>query len=128
MDLNEGICNHLSAMVGKDKFLVIPFGLLWSEVTASNLLLINDKAEVIEGEGETDATAFFIHKALHEAGYEVVLHTHMPHTTALCCTKDFKLHMCHQNCLRFHNDIAYDPIFNGLVTDVNEGARIAEAM
>ena len=111
-----------------DRFLVIPYGLLWSEVTASNLLLIDEEGNVLEGEGEPDATAFFIHKALHKAGHVAVLHTHMPKSTALCCTKDFKLHMCHQNCLRFFDRIAYDPQFNGLVTDDSEGSRIAAAM
>eukprot|EP00192_Tetraselmis_astigmatica_P020867 CAMPEP_0117686270 /NCGR_PEP_ID=MMETSP0804-20121206/22331_1 /TAXON_ID=1074897 /ORGANISM="Tetraselmis astigmatica, Strain CCMP880" /LENGTH=279 /DNA_ID=CAMNT_0005497893 /DNA_START=141 /DNA_END=976 /DNA_ORIENTATION=+ len=130
MDMNEGICNHLTVMVPgtTDRFLVIPYGMLWSEVTASNLLLVDEGGNVLEGEGEPDATAFFIHKALHKAGHVAVLHTHMPYSSALCCTKDFKLHMCHQNCLRFHGSIAYDPIFNGLVTDDSEGERIAAAM
>lgn len=97
-------------------------------MTASNLLLVDEEGGVLEGDGEPDATAFFIHKALHRAGRVAVLHTHMPHTSALCCTTDFKLHMCHQNCLRFYNRIAYDSQFNGLVTDDREGDRIAEAM
>lgn len=32
------------------------------EVTASNLLLLDESGAVLEGEGEIDATAFFIHK------------------------------------------------------------------
>lgn len=111
-----------------DRFLVIAYGMLWSEVTASNLLLVDETGNVLEGEGECDATAFFIHKGLHQAGHIAVLHTHMPWSSALCCTTDFKLHMCHQNSLRFYNDIAYDSNFNGLVVDDNEGARIAQAM
>lgn len=33
MDLNEGICNHLTVMVPgtTDRFLCIPYGLLWNE-------------------------------------------------------------------------------------------------
>eukprot|EP00191_Tetraselmis_sp_GSL018_P009535 CAMPEP_0177602916 /NCGR_PEP_ID=MMETSP0419_2-20121207/15184_1 /TAXON_ID=582737 /ORGANISM="Tetraselmis sp., Strain GSL018" /LENGTH=286 /DNA_ID=CAMNT_0019096553 /DNA_START=582 /DNA_END=1442 /DNA_ORIENTATION=- len=130
MGLNEGICNHLTVMVPgtTDRFLVVSYGMHWSEVKASNLLMVDDFGKVVEGEGEIDATAFFIHKALHKAGHVAVLHTHMPNATALCCTEDFKLHMCHQNCLRFYDDIVYDPVFNGLVTDDNEGERIAAAM
>ena len=33
--LNEGICNHFSMDVGGGRFLVNPFGLHWSEITAS---------------------------------------------------------------------------------------------
>ena len=45
LGLNEGINNHLTAMVPgmPGHFLVFPFGLLWSEVTASNLLLMDNQ-------------------------------------------------------------------------------------
>lgn len=130
MDFNEGICNHLTVMVPgtTDRFLCVPYGLLWDEVTASNLLLLNENGEVLEGEGEIDATAFFIHAAMHKTGVVAVLHTHTPNVTALCCTEDFTLHMCHQNSLRFSGDIAYDPTFNGLVLDNKEGDRLVEVM
>ena len=36
--------------------------------------------------------------------------------------------MVHQNCLRFYNDIAYDRVFNGLVMEENEGARLAREL
>ena len=52
----------------------------------------------------------------------------MPWSTALCCIEDGKLEMCHQNCLRFYNDIAYDPQFNGLVLDKSEGDRLCQVM
>jgi len=130
MDLNEGICNHLTVMVPgtTDRFLCVPYGLLWDEVTASNLLMLDEKGNVLEGEGEIDATAFFIHAAIHATGVICVLHTHTPNVTALCCTEDFKLHMCHQNALRFAGDVAYDPTFNGLVLDREEGDRLVKVM
>ena len=42
--LNEGIVNHLTVMVPgqKNRFLVFPFGLMWNEVTASNLLVVDE--------------------------------------------------------------------------------------
>lgn len=45
LGLNEGINNHLTATIPTmpGHFLVFPFGLLWSEVTASNLLLMDNK-------------------------------------------------------------------------------------
>jgi len=130
MDLNEGICNHLTVMVPgtTDRFLCVPYGLLWDEVTASNLVMLDENGNVLEGEGEIDATAFFIHAAIHATGAVCVLHTHTPNITALCCTEDFKLHMCHQNSLRFAGDIAYDPTFNGLVLDREEGDRLVKVM
>ena len=46
LGLNEGINNHLTATIAgmPGHFLVFPFGLLWSEVTASNLLLMDNQA------------------------------------------------------------------------------------
>ena len=132
-NLNEGVCNHLTMRVrsenGKDmRFLCAPYGLAWSEVTASNLVLVDERGVVVEGRGEIDATAFFIHVAIHAKGVECVMHTHMPHASALCCVDKFELEMCHQNSLRFANDVAYDATFNGLVLDNDEGARLAEVM
>ena len=129
-DFNEGICNHLTVLVPgtTDMFLCIPYGLMWDEVTASNLLLLDGSGNILEGEGSIDATAFFIHKHIHDTGAVCVLHTHQPYASALCCMKEFKLHMCHQNCLRFFDGIAYDPTFNGLVLDEDEGKRIARFM
>ena len=127
---NEGVCNHLTVLVpgASDRFLCAPYGLAWSEVTASNLVMIDVKGNVIEGRGEIDATAFFIHLAIHQAGHACVLHTHMPYASALCCVERFELAMCHQNSLRFADDIAYDPAFNGLVLDNTEGDRLVSVM
>ena len=61
----RGICNHLSAMVpGSDElFLVNPYGWGFHEITASRLLVCDFEGRVIAGEGQPEATAFFIHAA-----------------------------------------------------------------
>lgn len=58
-----GINNHLTALVPgtKDRFLVYPFGLHWSEVTASSLLVVDEHGTVVKGKGAAEATAFYIH-------------------------------------------------------------------
>ena len=90
--------------------------------------MIDGSGKILEGRGEVDATAFFIHLAIHRAGVACVLHTHMPRASALCCVESFELAMCHQNSLRFAGDVAYDPTFNGLVLDNTEGERLVEVM
>jgi len=132
-NFNEGVCNHLTVMAPghDDKFLVIAYGLMWSEVTASNLLLVDKDGRVLEGDGAPEHTAFFIHSNLHMADPTnniCVLHTHQPYASAICCLEGGKLEMVHQNCLRFYNDIAYDRVFNGLVMEENEGARLAREL
>ena len=49
LGLNEGVCNHLTAMIpgSRDQFLVIQYGLSWSEVTADNLVLIDASGAIL---------------------------------------------------------------------------------
>ena len=87
--------------------------------------------KVLKGEGSPDSTAFWIHSRIHKArpnDARCILHTHMPWSTALYCIENGRLEMCHQNCLRFYDDIAYDPEFNGLVLDETEGNRLCKMM
>jgi ribulose-5-phosphate 4-epimerase/fuculose-1-phosphate aldolase len=131
MDLHEGVCNHFSVMLPPGKrFLLNRFGLHWSEVTASNLLTLDADGNLLEGEGEFEKTAFYIHSRIHLANPRAacVLHTHMPYATALTLLENGRLEMVEQNALRFHDDIAYDDTYNGLVVDSAEGDRLARVL
>src|SRR5712671_1992620 len=131
MDLHEGVCNHFTLMLpGGSKFLLNPYGLHWSEVTAGNLLALDADGKVLEGEGEFEKTAFYIHSRIHLANPRAacVLHTHMPYATALTLLENGRLQMVEQNALRFYDDIAYDDTYNGLVLDNAEGDRLARVL
>ena len=131
MDLHEGVCNHFSLMLPDGKrFLLNAYGLHWSEVSASNLLALDAGGRLLEGDGEFEKTAFCIHSRIHLANPRAacVLHTHMPYATALTLTLPGRLEMVEQNALRFHDDIAYDDTYNGLVVDATEGDRLARAL
>src|SRR6185295_17936338 len=132
LDMHEGVCNHLSLMLpgSRDRFLLNRFGLHWGEVTASNLLTLDASGKVLEGEGDFEKTAFYIHSRIHLANPNAacVLHTHMPYATALTLTVPGRLEMVEQNALRFVDDIAYDDEYNGLVVDNAEGDRLARVL
>ncbi|MGA8051072.1 MAG: aldolase [Burkholderiales bacterium] len=131
LDLHEGVCNHFSLMLPDGRrFLLNRYGLHWSEVSASNLLALDAAGNVLEGEGEVEKTAFTIHSRIHLANPRAacVLHTHMPHATAITLTEPGRLEMVEQNALRFHGDIAYYDDYNGLVVDEVEGDRLARAL
>lgn len=133
LGLNEGIDNHLTCTVPNtlDQFLVIPYGMNWDEVRPGDLLRMDMEGRVLEGEGQADTTAFMIHSRMHATMGQrgaAIFHTHMPHATALCCIRDGRLEMCHQNSLRYYNDIAYDREYNGLVFDAAEGDRMARVL
>ncbi len=132
LDMHEGVCNHLTLMLpgSKDRFLLNRFGLHWAEVTASNLLTLDATGRILQGEGEFEKTAFYIHSRIHLANPNAacVLHTHMPFATALTLTLPGRLEMVEQNALRFVEDIAYDDEYNGLVVDNAEGDRLARVL
>ncbi|MDX2102640.1 MAG: aldolase [Alphaproteobacteria bacterium] len=129
---HEGICNHFSVMLpgASDRFLINPWGLHWSEVTASDLVLCDAHGTVLAGRHGLEPTALFIHAAIHRRhpAATAVLHTHMPYATALTLIDGGRLEPVSQTALRFHNRIAYDDHYNGLALDHQEGDRIAAAM
>src|SRR5574338_1436453 len=127
--MNEAICNHFSFMVpgAADRFLINPQGRHWREITASSLLLVGADGGLIEGDAPPEPTAYYIHWRLHRAAPQArcVLHTHMPHATALTMLEEPELLPALQTSLLFHDQIAYDPDYNGLAFDDAEGDRIA---
>lgn len=131
LGMHEGICNHFSLMLpGADCFLLNPYGRHWAEIRASDLLVVDDNGKVLEGEGEAEDTAFYIHSRIHRANPRAtcVLHTHMPYATALTMIEDGALAWAAQTALPFYDDVAYDRVYNGLVLDSSEGDRIATAL
>jgi ribulose-5-phosphate 4-epimerase/fuculose-1-phosphate aldolase len=130
--LGEGVCNHFSIVLPEyeDYFLLNPRGLLWSEVQADDIVLIDRNGRKLAGRHEVESTAMFIHAAVHRiARKNCVLHTHMPYATALTLTEDLGLDTkLSQNAMRYHGRVAIDERYNGLALDSSEGERIAVAM
>jgi ribulose-5-phosphate 4-epimerase/fuculose-1-phosphate aldolase len=130
--LSEGVCNHFSvALPGdSDLFLLNPRGLLWSEVQADDVVMVDAAGHKLAGRHEVEPTAMFIHAAVHRvAGKQCVIHTHMPYATALTLTSERGLDTrLSQNAMRFHGRVALDPRYNGLALNMREGERIARAL
>ena len=130
--LAEGICNHFSAELpdGSGRFLLNPRGLLWAEVQADDIVMVDALGNRLAGRHAVEPTAMFIHAAIHRrAGQPCVLHTHMPFSTALTLTAARRLDTTlSQNAMRFHGRVAVDAHYNGLALDAAEGERIAQAM
>lgn len=130
--LAEGVCNHFSVELPDDsgRFLLNPRGLLWQEIQADDIVLVDTVGELLAGRHPVEPTAMHIHAAVHRIGRKaVVLHTHMPFATALTATVDRGLDTAlSQNAMRFHGRIAVDDAYNGVALDSSEGERIAHAM
>jgi ribulose-5-phosphate 4-epimerase/fuculose-1-phosphate aldolase len=130
LGLNEGVCNHFSLELAPDLYLINPQGLHWSEVRASDVLLINGAGTVLHGKHSLEPTAFFIHSWIHRINphAKAVLHTHMPFATALTLVENGRLAWCNQNTLRFWDRVGYDDHYNGLALSDAEGERIASQL
>jgi ribulose-5-phosphate 4-epimerase/fuculose-1-phosphate aldolase len=130
--LSEGVCNHFSIELPDDsgRFLLNPRGLLWEEVYADDIVMIDGQGEKLAGHHPVEPTAMYIHAAIHQvAGKACVLHTHMPYATSLTLTHARAIDTTlSQNAMRYHGRLAVDTQYNGLALDASEGTRIAKAM
>jgi ribulose-5-phosphate 4-epimerase/fuculose-1-phosphate aldolase len=130
--MNEGIDNHLTLLVPgyTDRFLLAPFGLHWSEVRASDFMVIDFNGRMLSGRGPIEDTALYIHLPVHRLAPQArcVLHTHMPYATAMCMLENPRLEMAGQSALGFYEEIAYECDYNGLAFDHTEGERLARAL
>jgi ribulose-5-phosphate 4-epimerase/fuculose-1-phosphate aldolase len=126
---SEGIFNHFTlAVPGKDdRYYQIPFGLHWSEVTATVLMEVGYDGAVLSGEGEVEASAFCIHAPIHRLipQHACVLHTHMPFASALARLAEPRLLPTGQTEIGFLDSIAYDDEYAGIALDPAEGERLA---
>lgn len=131
LGMAEGICNHFSFVLPghPQLFLVNPFGLAFAEVTASSLLICDFQGRVLAGEGQPEATAFFIHAQLHRLNPRATaaFHTHMPNATALCMLEGDPFVWAGQTALKFYERMVVDEHYNGLALDDAEGERISRA-
>ena len=134
LDLHEAVANHFSVAVSDDgqKFLINPAGRHFSQMRASDLLLVDmNQAEFGIGDGQVvDPTALNLHGQIHKLVPDAtcVLHTHMPYATALACLRDFEFLMLDQNACRFYNRIAYDRDYAGMALEASEGERVAKLL
>ena len=130
--LAEGVCNHFSIELpdSSGRFLLNPRGLLWSEVSGDDIVMVDGEGRRLGGRHAVEPTAMFIHAAVHRrCAKACVLHTHMPYATALTLTADRCLDTTlSQNAMRFHGRVAVDAHYHGLALDGAEGERIAAAI
>ena len=126
---SEGIFNHFTLAVPgtHDRYLQIPFGLHWSEVTAGCFMEVGYDGRVLSGSGEAERSAYCIHAPIHRLipTAACVLHTHMPFASALTRLEDPRVAAIGQTEMGFLNCVAYDDTYTGLAFDPAEGERLA---
>ncbi len=130
-ELDEGIDNHFTVTVpGRSgQYLILPFGLHWSEARASDMIVFDETGKTLEGEGVVELSAQCIHAPIHRiTGAKVVLHTHQTWALALNMLKENRLLPANQTAAFFHGHIAYDDHYCGTADFLSEGERLAAVM
>ncbi len=130
---SEGIFNHLTLTVpGRpDRYYQIPFGMHWSEVTASSFMEVGiDDGEIKRGSGDVERSCYCIHAPIHKALPQAaaVFHTHMPYASALTRLEDPRIKEIGQTEVGMIDRIAYDDQYTGPALDPAEGARLAKCI
>lgn len=127
---SESIYNHISLKIPDedDTFLINPFGLLYDEVTASNLVKIDVEGNNVGGSSYMVNKAGFtqhahFHKHLGERAV-AICHVHTTETMAVCSHKDGLLPTNFYAC-GFQNKIGYHD-FEGVTVRPEEGDRLVE--
>jgi ribulose-5-phosphate 4-epimerase/fuculose-1-phosphate aldolase len=123
----EMIFNHITVRVpGPERlFLINPFGLHYSEVTASNLLLIDVEGDPVrETAYPVNRAGFVIHSAIHASVEQAhcVMHTHTTTGMAVASLKD-GLSPTNFYAAQLHGRVAYHE-FEGITINPDEKARM----
>ncbi len=125
---DEGAGGHVTARDpgDPDRFWINPFGVHFGHVRVSDLLLVDGRGEIVEGDGRINPAGFVIHSHVHAARPDVVAvaHAHSTYGRAWAALGR-KLDPITQDACAFYEDHEVFDEFGGVVLDSDEGKRIA---
>ena len=122
------VFTHISARVGgSHDFLINPYGLMFDEVTASNLVRVDlEGNKTLESPYEINPAGYTIHSAIHAAREDVgcVLHLHTVAGVAVSCQKQGLLPISQQASVAVLSLAYHD--YEGLALNPDEKGRLQE--
>ncbi len=128
---DEGVAGHITVRDPErpECFWVNPFGMHFSQIRASDLVLVDETGEVIEGNHPVNTAAFAIHSRVHAARPDTVAaaHAHSMHGKAWSSLGRL-LDPITQDACAFYQDHAIFDDYTGVVYETSEGDRIAKAL
>jgi len=122
------IYTHFSARVpGTEDFLINPYGLMFDEICASNLVKIDWNGRILDDPLDmgVNEAGFIIHSCMHRARPEIncVIHTHTRAGVAVSAMKCGLLPIS-QHAMRVHAEVSYHD-YEGVALYKEEQARMA---
>lgn len=128
---DEGVAGHITARDPEyaDHFWVNPFGIDFGSVKVSDLICVNHHGEVVEGKYSVNRAAFAIHSQVHAARPDAVAaaHAHSMYGKSFS-TLGKKLDPITQDACAFYEDHGIYTDYTGVVNELEEGQRIAQAL
>ena len=127
----EMIYNHITVRLpdsvtgGAKQFLINPFGLHYSEVTASNLVKVDLHGQVLDGSAyPVNPAGFVVHAAIHDhmSQAHCVMHTHTTAGVAVACLQG-GLQQTNFYSAQLHGMVAYHD-FEGITIHADEAPRL----
>jgi ribulose-5-phosphate 4-epimerase/fuculose-1-phosphate aldolase len=125
--MDDLVFTHISARVPgtHEHFFINPYGMHFSEITASSLVKIDLEGNLVEDNSySVNKAGFVIHSAVHAARHDVacVLHTHTRSGVAVSCLAEGLLPL-NQFSLQFYNRVGYHD-YEGVALDLDERERL----
>ncbi len=131
LGFDEGIAGHITVRDPEfsDRFWVNPFGMPFSHVRVSDLVMVDHHGEVVAGDWAVNPAAFCIHSQVHAARPDVMsaAHAHSVHGKAFSALGR-ELAPITQDACAFYGDHALFDDYTGVVVEAEEGKRIAHAL
>lgn len=128
---DEGAAGHITARDPEvlDHFWVNPLGMNFKQIRVKDLMLVNDRGDVVEGSWPLNTAAFAIHSQIHAARPDVVAaaHAHSVHGKAWSSLRRALDPLTQDACAFYGDHVVFDD-YTGVVLDLEEGKRIAHAL
>jgi ribulose-5-phosphate 4-epimerase/fuculose-1-phosphate aldolase len=122
---------HISARDPErtDAFWLLRYGVPFNSATVADLVLVGPGGVVVEGDGDINMTAYYIHGPIHDARPEVTAaaHTHTQYGTPWCATNTPFSMVCQEATAFFEDHAVFDDE-EVQVLSPDGGKRIAAAL
>jgi ribulose-5-phosphate 4-epimerase/fuculose-1-phosphate aldolase len=128
---DEGVTGHITARDPEmaDHFWVNPFGVHFSQIRVSDLMLVNAEGHVVEGRHPLNEAAFAIHSRIHHARPDVIAaaHAHSLYGKTWSSLGRLLDPITQDACAFYEDHVVFDD-YTGVVYELSEGERIARTL
>jgi ribulose-5-phosphate 4-epimerase/fuculose-1-phosphate aldolase len=128
---DEGVAGHITYRDPEfhDHFWVNPLGVHFSQISVSDLILVNHDGKVVQGDKDVNVAAFAIHSRLHAARPDVnaAAHSHSIYGRTFSTLGKMLDPITQDACAFYENQAIYED-YSGVVEEVDEGDAIAKVL